>query len=670
MELPVSIPFGPPTAQVLRGLRIRYLLVLDLVLACLCAFAAIILRLENYNSALIYLQSGGWILIILSPAVRIPLYVYFNLYNRLWRYASTDELFGIMRAGSIAPLGIALLNFGLLPLLGAPYSRSGSVWLIEAVLSFLTLAGLRITLRFVEERQQHGTQPGNTTQRIPTLIVGAGDAGAMMLREIKRNPDLGMAVVGFVDDDSKKYNNALSGVPVLGNRKQLPDLIRQHQIKQVIIAMPTAPGKIIRQVVQTCEEANIKPRIVPRLDTMVSGKLVHHLRDVEIEDLLRREPVVTDIEAVHNLLQGKRVLVTGGGGSIGSELCRQILRCRPAELIIIGHGENSVFEIEQELNQVQKRDGSQTKLTTYIADIRMKERIFAIFRQCRPEVIFHAAAHKHVPLMEDNPSEAVTNNIFGTQNLLKAAQHFNAERFVMVSTDKAVNPTSVMGASKRGAELLVLDAARRTGKPYVAVRFGNVLGSRGSVVLTFKRQIAMGGPVTITDPEVRRFFMTIPEAVQLLLQAAVLGQGGEIFMLDMGEPVRIIVLATDLIRLSGYEVGRDIDIVFTGLRPGEKLNEELFLAGETYHTTAHPKIRIAAGAGRFVPEHLHATIASLEQAVDSANPLLLRQQLHMLVPEYQIPNRTLSPAAARLEQRLPAGLNNLIQQPSWIGSAD
>lgn len=666
----MSIPFGPPTTQVLRGLRIRYLLVLDLVLACLCAFAAIILRLENYNSALIYLQSGGWILIILSPAVRIPLYVYFNLYNRLWRYASTDELFGIMRAGSIAPLGIALLNFGLLPLLGAPYSRSGSVWLIEAVLSFLTLAGLRITLRFVEERQQHGTQPGNTTQRIPTLIVGAGDAGAMMLREIKRNPDLGMAVVGFVDDDSKKYNNALSGVPVLGNRKQLPDLIRQHQIQQVIIAMPTAPGKIIRQVVQTCEEANIKPRIVPRLDTMVSGKLVHHLRDVEIEDLLRREPVVTDIEAVHNLLQGKRVLVTGGGGSIGSELCRQILRCRPAELIIIGHGENSVFEIEQELNQVQKRDGSQTKLTTYIADIRMKERIFAIFRQCRPEVIFHAAAHKHVPLMEDNPSEAVTNNIFGTQNLLKAAQHFNVERFVMVSTDKAVNPTSVMGASKRGAELLVLDAARRTGKPYVAVRFGNVLGSRGSVVLTFKRQIAMGGPVTITDPEVRRFFMTIPEAVQLLLQAAVLGQGGEIFMLDMGEPVRIIDLATDLIRLSGYEVGRDIDIVFTGLRPGEKLNEELFLAGETYHTTAHPKIRIAAGAGRFVPEHLHATIASLEQAVDSANPLLLRQQLHMLVPEYQIPNRTLSPAAARLEQRLPAGLNNLIQQPSWIGSAD
>lgn len=666
----MSIPFGPPTTQVLRGLRIRYLLVLDLVLACLCAFAAIILRLENYNSALIYLQSGGWILIILSPAVRIPLYVYFNLYNRLWRYASTDELFGIMRAGSIAPLGIALLNFGLLPLLGAPYSRSGSVWLIEAVLSFLTLAGLRITLRFVEERQQHGTQPGNTTQRIPTLIVGAGDAGAMMLREIKRNPDLGMAVVGFVDDDSKKYNNALSGVPVLGNSEQLPDLIRQHQIKQVIIAMPTAPGKIIRQVVQICEEANIKPRIVPRLDTMVSGKLVHHLRDVEIEDLLRREPVVTDIEAVHNLLQGKRVLVTGGGGSIGSELCRQILRCRPAELIIIGHGENSVFEIEQELNQVQKRDGSQTKLTTYIADIRMKERIFAIFRQCRPEVIFHAAAHKHVPLMEDNPSEAVTNNIFGTQNLLKAAQHFNAERFVMVSTDKAVNPTSVMGASKRGAELLVLDAARRTGKPYVAVRFGNVLGSRGSVVLTFKRQIAMGGPVTITDPEVRRFFMTIPEAVQLLLQAAVLGQGGEIFMLDMGEPVRIIDLATDLIRLSGYEVGRDIDIVFTGLRPGEKLNEELFLAGETYHTTAHPKIRIAAGAGRFVPEHLHATIASLEQAVDSANPLLLRQQLHMLVPEYQIPNRTLSPAAARLEQRLPAGLNNLIQQPSWIGSAD
>ena len=649
----MSTRSDPPTSLVVRSLRIRYLVLFDVLLICISVILAIVLRLEDSVAAWAYLQDGGWVLLILALAVRLPLYISHNLYNRLWRYASTNEVTGILRAGLIAPLVIALFNFVLLPVLGAPSSNSRSVWLLEAVFSLYMLAGLRFALRLFQQRQRHGRTSTKLADSLPTLIVGAGDAGAMILREIQRNPELGVQVVGFLDDDPKKHHNAMLGVPVLGSRHLLPDLVREYAIRQIIIAMPTAPGKIIRQVVQMCEKVNIRPRIVPRLDALVSGAtLLNQLRTVEIDDLLRREPIATDVAGVRTLLRNKRVLVTGGGGSIGSELCRQILRCQPAELIIVGHGENSVFEIEQELRPLRQHEWGETRLTTYIADIRMADRMLGIFQQCQPDVVFHAAAHKHVPLMEENPSEAVTNNILGTRNVLHAAQAVGVEHFVMISTDKAVNPTSVMGASKRVAELLVLDAARRTGKPYLAVRFGNVLGSRGSVVLTFKRQIANGGPITITDPEVRRFFMTIPEAVQLLLQAAVLGNGGEVFMLDMGEPVRIVDLATDLIRLSGLEVERDIDIVFSGLRPGEKLYEDLFLPGETYHTTAHPKIRIAVNAGSFVPEHLHREIATLEQAAPHLDSSNIVRHLQTLVPEYQQPARPVLPPAQVVKPKI------------------
>lgn len=655
----------PSVGRIIRDLRIRHLFLLDFLFICLAVFLAILLKLENFDGTWDYIKHDGWILFIIAPIVRLPLYALFKLYNRLWRYAGSEELHGILRAGITAPFGIAFINFVLLPTMGAPYSHSRSVWFLEAILSLCMLAGLRFTLRFWEQRKRRGQPPKENLPSLPTLIIGAGDAGAMILREIKRNPQLGVEIVGFVDDDANKLHNMLLGVPVLGTCEDLRLLIQKHDIQQIIIAMPTAPGKIIRQVVQTCEALGIRPRIVPRLDTLVNEtNLLNHLRAVEIEDLLRRAPIVTDIQAVSEQLQGKRVLVTGGGGSIGSELCRQILRCHPAQLIIIGHGENSVFEIEQELGQTQKRDNTQTNVTTYIADIRMEERILAIFQQCQPEIVFHAAAHKHVPLMEANPSEAVTNNILGTRNVLQAAQAVDVSHFIMISTDKAVNPTNVMGASKRSAELLVLDTARRTGKSYVAVRFGNVLGSRGSVVHTFKRQIATGGPITITDPNIRRFFMTIPEAVQLVLQAAVLGSGGEIFILDMGEPVRIIDLATDLARLSGLEVGRDIDIISTGLRPGEKLYEELFLPGEIYQTTSHSKIRVAASAASFVPEHLHASIAKLEQAVEQADDKSLLKQLHVLVPEY---HKQLPPVnePTQQPQHQEVILQNLV-----LGSAD
>lgn len=378
----------------------------------------------------------------------------------------------------------------------------------------------------------------------------------------------------------------------------------------------------------------------------MSGQInVNLLRNVQIEDLLRRTPVQTNIAAVSGLLGGKRILISGGGGSIGSELCRQALRCRPSEIIVLGHGENSVFEIQNELGRqvaaYNSGAGSDSawdhkcRLTAIIADIRFADRIQSVFEEYRPHIVFHTAAHKHVPLMEANPAEAITNNVLGTRNLLNAALAVGVDRFVMVSSDKAVNPTSIMGACKRAAELLVHQAAKVSGRPYVAVRFGNVLGSRGSVVLSFRQQIASGGPVTVTDPAMRRYFMTIPEAVQLVLQAAVLGTGGEVFILDMGEPVKIVDLARDMIELSGLEVGRDIDIVFTGIRPGEKLYEELFVTGEVYHRTQHDKIYIAANASSFVPPFLDEVIEELAIAAQQNDPQAIRCALQKLIPEFQ-----------------------------------
>lgn len=636
----------PPTPSPLRPVRVRYLLLLDLLLSPIALLLAITLRFESYPSVVEYLlHQGGWALLLISPVVRLPLYAYFNLYNRLWRYAGSHELHGILRAGVVAPLLIGLVNFGALPLLGLPYSASRAIWLLEAVCSLGALAGLRLALRALSNRRSHPTEGMAGGAQTPTLIVGAGDAGAMLLRGLQQHPRFGMDVVGFLDDDPDKQDSVLLGVPVLGPCDSLPEYIDELSVREVFIAMPRASGKAIRAVVQMCKAAQIRPRFVPSLQALVnSHDLLAQVRPVEIDDLLRRAPIATDEVGVHALLAGKRVLVTGGGGSIGRELCRQILRANPASLALLGHGENSIFEIEQELRQMILRLGLTTRLQAYIADIRMAERIRLAFVEYQPQVVFHAAAHKHVPLMEANPGEAVINNVLGTANVLAAAQAAHVEQFVMVSTDKAVNPANVMGATKRAAELLVLETARRTGKPYVAVRFGNVLGSRGSVVLTFKRQIAAGGPVTVTDPNVRRYFMTIPEAVQLVLQAAVLGRGGEVFMLDMGEPVAILDLARDLIRLSGLEEGRDIDIVFTGLRPGEKLFEELFLPGETYHTTAHPKIRAAANAVAQVPADLDALIQVLGQAAQQGEPEKVRAALYMLVPEYQAATQPASPA--------------------------
>ncbi len=400
--------------------------------------------------------------------------------------------------------------------------------------------------------------------------------------------------------------------------------------------MPTAPGKTIREIVRICEAAGVKTKTVPGIYELLDGSVgVNQLRNVRIEDLLRREPVQTDTRAVQALLQGKRVLVTGGGGSIGSELCRQILHCRPAQLVLMGHGENSVFSVSQELQRHLHVIGQQTELLSVVADIRFARQLHAIFGQYRPQVVFHTAAHKHVPLMELNPVEAITNNVLGTQNVVRASLAHDVEHFVFVSTDKAVNPTSIMGASKRMAELLVLEAGALSPHCYAVVRFGNVLGSRGSVILTFKQQIAAGGPVTITDPDMTRYFMTIPEAVQLVLQAAELGSGGEIFVLDMGEPVRIMDLAQDLIELSGLEVGRDIDIQIAGRRPGEKLHEELFVAGQHYERTSHGMIFIAANGAHGPTPQLAGQVERLAAAARRNDVVAIRRLLKTFIPEYE-----------------------------------
>ena len=627
-------------------MRNRNFLVFDIVLLPMMVFLSYLLRLDGFN--LVGYRRGFIVFAVMATLITPVVFRYAGIYSRYWRYASVEELQLLIGAVTAAVTLITGFSWGLLFILSEVLPLTPDHPIIPRSIPFifllLAVPATAIPRLAVRLWANYPRRRSNETP-MRTAIFGAGDAGAMTVRELRQSR-FGFNVVGFLDDASYKRNVHIYGLPVLGGRQDIARVVADYELDQIIIAMPAEPGKTIREIVQLCEAAGVSTKIVPGLDELLTGRAtVTQLRDVQIEDLLRREPVRTDVDAVGQLVRGKRVLVTGGGGSIGSELCRQILRCHPAQLIILGHGENSVFDIYHELLAVlQQRSSSSaradddpqgTQLVPIIADIRFPERLRAVFEACRPEIVFHAAAHKHVPLMEMNPSEVITNNVLGTKHVLDAAVDVGVEQFVMISTDKAVNPTTVMGAGKRVAELLVHRAAGRCGKPFVAVRFGNVLGSRGSVVPTFKRQIAAGGPLTITHPDMERYFMTIPEAVQLVLQAAVLGRGGEVFVLDMGQPVKIIDLARDLIELSGLAVGRDIDIVCTGLRPGEKLYEELFVSGESYERTKHQMIFIADNAGRLVPLQLEAAVTALAAAAHRDDIAAIRQGLRDLVPEFR-----------------------------------
>ena len=531
---------------------------------------------------------------LLSAIKQLPIFIMImlcihcigKLYTRIWRYAGSAEGISLVLA-TIADtcvwMGFSYLINSVLP---------KSIYVLAAILLLVLAGGLRFSLRiyaYITSRPSYLRKRHQQKVR-NVLIFGAGDAGAMLMRELQNHRG-NRHVIGFVDDDPRKIHSMFFGMKILGTRDDLEILVDQYNVKEILIAMPSVKGQAVREIVDICKQTGVLVKTLPGVYELLDGSVhVNQLRPVEVEDLLGRETVQLDEKKVKSFLEGKILLITGAGGSIGSEICRQVARMNPRKILLLGKGENSIYEIERELSVKYPH----IKKVPIIANVRDRDRIQEVMQIFRPQVVFHAAAHKHVPLMEYQPMEAVRNNILGTKVVAEEASRIGVERFVMVSTDKAVNPTSVMGCTKRVAEMFVQSMNTISPKTkYVAVRFGNVLGSRGSVIPLFKKQIAVGWPVTVTDPEMKRYFMTIPEASQLVLQAGAMAEGGEVFVLDMGEPVKIIDLACDLITLSGLTPNDDIEIKFTGLRPGEKLFEELLSAEDGTDSTEHEKIFVA-----------------------------------------------------------------------------
>lgn len=600
----------------------RRVLVL-LVDLCLIAAAFLLSFLLRFDltipaSELPLIELGLPVVLLVKPLI----FAAFGTYRTIWRYASLQDGLEIAKVVTVSS---AASTFGILYLWGfAPYHRS--LFIIDGVLLFLFVSGSRLAWRVIRERY---ILSGSLTGK-RTVIVGAGDAGNMLLKEIRKQAESDFHVIGFIDDNKDKQGLQLSGVPVLGGTGKLPQIIRKHAIEEVIIAVPSAPRKLIRQLVSCCKESGVHFKTIPGMSELIDGTVaISHIKKVEIEDLLGRDPVRLDEEDIARYIAGKRVLVTGAAGSIGSEICRQVSSYSPAKLVLLDSAETPLYQIEKEL----AASCPNLRILPIIADVRNRDRISSVFDTFIPEVVFHAAAYKHVPMMEYNPVEAVSNNVGGTMSVADAAHACGVENFVLISTDKAVNPTNVMGATKRAAELYVQGLAQNSRTCFTTVRFGNVLGSNGSVIPLFKEQILKGGPVTVTDERVIRYFMTIPEACQLVLQAGCMGTGGDIFLLDMGEPVRILDLAEELIRLSGLTPYEDIEIVFTGLRPGEKLFEELLIDGEGVLPTTHDKIRIlqAVNADMSLIQKMMTSLVAHANATDLDE---MMKSLHHIVPEF------------------------------------
>ena len=564
-------------------MRNRHLLLVDLLLLGPLPFAMLALGVES-NAWSPALAQTAWRYAAIALVIRIGAMGANGIYRCMWRHASVVELEKLLYSGAVSGVLTVLTGWLILPGFGlAPTRMPLDTLVFDALAAAALMTAPRLAVRLYG-RTTASVKRGDVRR---VIIAGAGALGQAILREERSNPSLRFEAVGFVDDDPMKQHHMLGGVPVVGTLADVATLVPKLGAEEVLIAIPSAKGHVVRRILQGANAAGVPTRIVPGMEDLISGRVrIQPLRKVEIHDLLGREPVKTDLVAVRALAVGRVVLVTGAGGSIGSELCRQIADLEPSKIVVLDHSENQVFEIDQEM----RRRFPGVPLQSVIADIRDAARLRAIFQQYEPSVVFHAAAHKHVPLMEDNLVEAVTNNVLGTRNVVDAALDTGTEHFVLISTDKAVRPTSIMGVTKRIAEQIVQQAAVTEKRNFVSVRFGNVLASRGSVIPTFLRQIEDGGPVTVTHPDMRRFFMTIPEAVQLVLQAGALGKGSELFVLDMGEPVKIVDLAKDLIRLSGLEVGTEIEIEFVGVRPGEKLYEEVFFGDEDVRSTPHPKV--------------------------------------------------------------------------------
>ncbi len=562
-----------------------------------------------------------------------------NLFSGWWQHVSIRDAQDIVRGnvvGSILFLVALVYTRGL-------HNYPRSVVLLDLLLCIVAMGGTRLAIRIWRERDHH---PGTRHVETVALIVGAGSAGIKLLDEIQSRPHLRTAIAGFVDDDVAKVGLRVAGTPVLGRIDHIPTLAQVHDVNEVLVAIPSAPPAVLRRIVRLCEEARIRHRVLPTLSELVGGRVMFtQMREVKVDDLLAREPVRLDLARVRAFIAGRTVLVTGAAGSIGSELCRQVAAQAPERVVLFDRHENGLFALEKEL-QARHPD---VHLEPVLGDILLEDQLDAVFSRFRPTVVFHAAAYKHVSMAERNPLEAVRNNVLGTRNVAHAAIAHGVKEFVLVSTDKAVRPTSVMGVTKRVAELVVQGVQNGCCR-FVAVRFGNVLGSNGSVVPIFREQIARGGPVTVTHPEVTRYFMTIPEAVQLILQAAGTGHGGEIFVLEMGQAVRIADLARQMIRLSGFEPDEDVEVVFTGLSPGEKLHEELVSDGEEVVPTHHDRIRVLRLPDR--PLHPDGWLPVLEACVETGRVGDAVAMLCRLVPSYRP-----SPAVSEAGDVLPEGVS-------------
>ncbi len=618
-----AVGAGGPASGVVKSRRSRRLsrrmtgrLVIDAVAVTAGTLLAFVLRLESLPEARPFLLA-----LAVSLALKAVAYFSFDLHRRTWSNVSFRDLGALaLLGGFVAVAGSAALMIG-----GSAVGIPRSVAVLDGTVTFLLMAAVRAAARYRHEQHQATVVGPDFRKRV--LVVGAGEAGALVARELLRHPETGMKPVAFLDDDPSKVGQRVASVPVLGRVADAARVILEREIDEVLIAIPSHGGNDVRNVIEQVRRArpNLTYKIVPGMYEVLAGKVdLKRIREVDIEDLLGRSPVHLDVGSILGYLRGKRVMITGAGGSIGSELVRQICRFEPAELILFGHGENSIYTLERELD----RDWPEVRYHGVIGAIQNGARLDYVFSRYRPEVVFHAAAHKHVPLMEENPEEAIFNNVVGSRNLVQMALKYGVSHFVNISTDKAVNPTSVMGATKRLVEYLVQDAAKRAGpdQRFVSVRFGNVLGSRGSVIPIFKAQIAAGGPVTVTHPDMVRYFMTIPEAAQLVLQASGLGRNGEVYILDMGEPVKILDLARDLIRLSGLRPDIDIPIRFTGMRPGERLVEELMTEKEEGSQTRHEKIFVAR-AEPMDPQTLYAAVDALQDAAQRGDHQRIRALL-------------------------------------------
>ncbi len=610
-------------AKLIREMRFWVVLAFKFCLIGVALLLAFFLRFD------FSIPNAEWLLFLqlLAPVIIIKIAVFgiMGLNHGWWRYVSIADVINIIRANILASALFFLYVLLIHSLDGMPRS----IFFLDGALCFTLGCGVRLFTRAYRENY-FPTSIAQEAALRKVLVVGAGSAGQMIVREMRQNPALAISVVGYVDDDPDKQAQRFNGVPVLGGQEDLDRICEDYDVEEIIITIPSATGKQVRAIVDRCRKVGVKFKTLPGVGDLIDGNVtVQQIKDVDLKDLLGRESIKLDIAGIKGYLEKKRIMVTGAAGSIGSEICRQVARFNPEKIILFDVAETPLFFLEKEL----KERFPNVQMSTVIGDVRSRTFITSVFNAFCPEVVLHAAAYKHVPMMEANPEAAANNNIQGTRIVADAAHQFNVKHFVMISTDKAVNPTNVMGASKRVAELYVQNLDRVSKTNYVTVRFGNVLGSNGSVIPIFREQIKRGGPVTVTHPDVIRFFMTIPEAVQLVLQAGSMGKGGEIFLLDMGEPVKIVTLAEEMIRLSGFRPYEDIDIRFTGLRPGEKLYEELLLAGEGVKPTGHEKIMVAKSTA-YDWQVLNRQFDSLYVAIRQSDMRRIVGIINEIVPEY------------------------------------